>query len=149
MSSLAWQCMQTLYMPGIPVWHSEELILPKMKKEIDISEEHQLPLPPDFKVFLVLKQNVESWMKSGHRTFLQGNKRWFLLLCFWVLIQQRGCFCGRSHLGNYTLGETVDPGSEEIFVHAAPWKWRTSFCLLGETCPHLTACKQATGLSSS
>lgn len=31
-----------------------------------------------------------------------------------------GYFCGRSHLVNQMLGEMVERGTGEIFVHSAP-----------------------------
>lgn len=50
---------------------------------------------------------------------------------------------------NQMLGEMVETGSGEIFVHSAPSKLRSGFCLLEQKHSHLTACEQATGPPSS
>lgn len=59
---LTGQCIQILYRPGIPIWHTEELNLLKMRK-VSVKNTSCIRLQS---FFLNLKQSAKSWMKGWH-----------------------------------------------------------------------------------
>lgn len=81
--------MKTLYLLGTPIWHSEVLNLPKMKKEISVKNTSFHPhLITSIYHFKLECRKLDE--ELAQKTFLQVKKCWLLLLCFWVLIKQWG-----------------------------------------------------------